>query len=976
MLRGRDRRNIGEVRHLGDYRDRVRLVGRESALAEIDSALKVLSAGLSGALALSGEPGIGKTRLLAELAARADARGYLVLEGRAAEFERNTPFAVFVDALDDYLAGVGPRALALLPAATVAHLAAVFPAVPAPIHEPVTVLQAERYRIHRAVRSLLDALGVTAPPLLLILDDLHWADEASAELFAHLLTHPPSRRVLIATAYRPSQLGDRARVALERGEVQAIDVTPLSRADAERLLGGAVRRDAMDALYAESGGNPFYLLELARQRRVPAAGSQRDGDIPPAVLAAINREIAELSAEARVLAQGGAVAGEPFLLDAAAIAASTTTDAALSVIDLLLTGGLVVHTDVPRRFRFRHPVVRRAVYESAGTGWRIGAHRRLAAALREHGASPVELAHHVAAAAEPGDTDAVDVLAAAGHALSPQAPAIAADRFAAALRLLPGDAHGRRLDLLVPLATSLGAAGQLHASRSAWVEALSLLPLDATAQRVKLTTFCGGVEHLLGMTAEAYTRLCDALRRLPDRTSPEAAALLVELAINAGLYRADFDDFLAYANEARSVARQVGAHAMEATALALLGMGEYHAGRYDQASSALDEAARLLDDVPDSELAGHLAAAFYVSRPEFFLDRYAAAVRHADRGLALARATGATQFLVPLLSARSAPLRNLGRLREASETAQEAVDAARLTGNDQALLTALIDRIWLVTANGDLPLALALGEEALAMAHRLPATPETSVAGWAMAEALLESGQPGRAAVLLLEPRGRAEIDSAILPGRCLAWQLLARAEVDRSRLDQAEQWIERIDAALPKLVGLSTPSCWGKRARAHLLLARGDYDGAARAALAAAEAADRVSYRVEASRGRLLAGRALGKTPERERAIGLLEQARAEFQEYGARRYHDQAVQELRRLGKRIGRGGRRAAGDEGLEALSEREQEIAALVTEGRTNKEIGDTLLISTRTVERHLSHIFGKLGVSSRAQLGSVVERALR
>ncbi len=91
------------------------LVGRESALAEIGSALKTLSAGRSVALALSGEPGIGKTRLLAELAARADARSYLVLEGRAAEFERNTPFAVFVDALDDYLAGVGPRALALLP---------------------------------------------------------------------------------------------------------------------------------------------------------------------------------------------------------------------------------------------------------------------------------------------------------------------------------------------------------------------------------------------------------------------------------------------------------------------------------------------------------------------------------------------------------------------------------------------------------------------------------------------------------------------------------------------------------------------------------------------------------------------------------------------------------------------------------------------------------------------------------------------
>jgi AAA ATPase domain len=463
------------------------LVGREAALAEIDSALKTLPSGGSVVLCLSGEPGIGKTRLLAELSVRANARGFLVLDGRAAEFERDTPFAAFVDALDDYLAEAGPRVLGLLPPTTVAHLATVFPAVTAPAHEPVTVLQAERYRIHRALRSLLDALAVSAP-LVLILNDLHWVDSASAEMFAHLLTYPPSRHVLIATGYRPAQLGDSVRAALQRGEAEgrlhAIGVTPLSRTEAEQLVGDSVRPEAMDALYAESGGNPFYLLELAREGRVLPASGRPDGDVPAAVLAAIHREIAALPFDARLLAQGGAVAGEPFDLDAAAIATGLDSEVNLSAVDLLLAGGLLVPTDVPRRSGFRHPVVRRAVYESAGPGWRIGAHRRLAAALRDKGAFPVELAHHVAAAVEPGDTEAIDLLTEAGHALSVHAPAIAADRFAVALRLVPhDDPNQRRLKLLVPLATSLGAAGRLHESRSKLEEALIRKIKPGTGER-------------------------------------------------------------------------------------------------------------------------------------------------------------------------------------------------------------------------------------------------------------------------------------------------------------------------------------------------------------------------------------------------------------------------------------------------------------------------------------------------------------
>jgi DNA-binding CsgD family transcriptional regulator len=185
---------------------------------------------------------------------------------------------------------------------------------------------------------------------------------------------------------------------------------------------------------------------------------------------------------------------------------------------------------------------------------------------------------------------------------------------------------------------------------------------------------------------------------------------------------------------------------------------------------------------------------------------------------------------------------------------------------------------------------------------------------------------------------------------------------------------IARLDRLLPTLDPLGLPRAQAEYARGLVLLAAGDPTRAATAALAAGEVFDRIHARVHAGMARVLAARALVRAGDRDSAITLLAQARAEFAEYGARRSHDEAVQELRRLGVRVGRGGRRARGNNGLDVLSERERAIAELVADGRTNKEIGAQLLISTRTVERHLSHIFGKLGITSRAQLGATIERA--
>ncbi len=159
------------------------------------------------------------------------------------------------------------------------------------------------------------------------------------------------------------------------------------------------------------------------------------------------------------------------------------------------------------------------------------------------------------------------------------------------------------------------------------------------------------------------------------------------------------------------------------------------------------------------------------------------------------------------------------------------------------------------------------------------------------------------------------------------------------------------------------------------MLLADGREAEAAEAAAAAAGLAAGACAQLEEARCRLVQGRALA-AGERRLAVKALEAACALAQTCGAERVHAEAVRELRRLGRRVGRGGTRGAGDQGLEALSGREREIADLVTQGLTNREIGARLFVSEKTVEAHLSRVFGKLGVRKRSEVAALVAGATR
>jgi predicted ATPase len=408
-----------------------RLVGRADEVSLLDQALDGLDRGRPGTVELAGEPGIGKTRLLRELAARAEQRGHLVLFGSASELERDLPFAVFVDALDEYLESLGPKQLSTLDDDVQAELAHVLPSLSALAGGRAVSLQHERYRSHRAVRALLDHLAHTRP-LVLVLDDFHWADSASVELLGALLRRPPAAAVLTAVALRPRQTPERLSTALERAHretaLNRFELGALTPDEARELLGERVDAARAAVVYQECGGNPFYLERLARSferadgntlaREISLTGI----DVPPAIAASLIEELGLLSDRGRLVLEGAAVAGDPFEPELAAAAAAASEAAAMNAINELLQVDLIRTTDVPRRFRFRHPLVRRAVYEATRGGWRLGAHERCAEALARRGATAAARAHHVERSARQGDAAAVAILREAGETAARLAP--------------------------------------------------------------------------------------------------------------------------------------------------------------------------------------------------------------------------------------------------------------------------------------------------------------------------------------------------------------------------------------------------------------------------------------------------------------------------------------------------------------------------------------------------------------------------
>jgi DNA-binding NarL/FixJ family response regulator len=958
------------------------VVGRAGELALLDRVLGDLDRGRPGAVELVGEPGVGKTRLIRELIARAEQRGHLVLSGSASELEQNLPFSVFVNAVDEYVESLELTRLRTLDDDVQAELARVFPSLSALAGAQTVAAQHERYRSHRAVRELLHRLA-ERKPLVLVLDDFHWADSASVELLSALLRRPPAAAVLITLATRPHQVSHALAGALQHAHreeaLTRITLGALSLAQARELLGEGFDATQASVLYEDSGGNPFYLEQLARALK-PAAGATSDVadlslavGIPSAVAAALTEELSMVSDDARLVLEGAAVAGDPFEPELAAAASGTLETSALDAIDELLRLDLVRATTVPRRFRFRHPLVRRAVYEATPAAWRLGAHARCAEALETRGVAAAGRAHHIERSARQGDGAAVGVLREAGEEAARLAPGTAAHWFAAALRLLPEAASAQeRVELLLAHAEATAAAGRFADSHETLLLGLASVPQESIELGARLATACARLEHRLGQYEQAHARLVKALGGLSEPSSAQAVDLMIELALNE-FYRSHYTAVKAWAERAVSGAQLLGDPPVRAAALAVSALADTTTGAVDRARAHHADAAALVDSLSDEVLSRRLDAAAWLAAAELYLDLYAEADRHAGRALRLARASGQGELFLVLYQILGRVWCVRGKLAEASDLLDGAIEAARLSRNTQALAGHLFNRSVVAVAAGDLVLAVTSAQESVNLVRDLD---EGFVAAWAavrLAGTLLATGQPAEAVDLIVGSAGGEEL--ILLPGGWKAYglELLTRSLLELGRRDQAERAATHAEVNAAR-VQLPLAAAWAQRAVAAVALYDGNPVGAAALALASAAAADQAQAPIEAALSRTLAGRALAQAGHRDSAIAELQRAATDLDACGARRYRDEAERELGTLGHRIHRRTRPGNSDVvGIDSLTERELQVARLVVDRKTNAQIAAELFLSVKTVETHLRHIFLKMEVPSRVALARAIQR---
>ncbi len=635
-------------------------------------------------------------------------------------------------------------------------------------------------------------------------------------------------------------------------------------------------------------------------------------------------------------------------------------------LDELLAADLIRPTESARYFRFRHPIVRRAVYDSTPGAWQLGAHARTAIALAGLHQPASAYAHHVERSAKLGDEAAIAVLVAGAHEVAPHAPLTAGNWLIAALRLLAPDADdGRRLDLLQEATTALASAGVYAASIGALEEALALVPKDDPVARADLIVKIANAKRRTGGPLESRELLVRTLESL-ESENPAVAPLLVEIAFN-DYWRGEFA-------QARTLARAVMAGRTDPltafVAAMLSSLSNCSEGRVAEALVDLDEAQRALALLSDDRLVESIDLIQGIASAALRLERIDDTLALLERGFVVARAAGQGAMIPGWLAFEAFAHLMHGHVAEALRVAETAIDAALLSGSAWHTAYAFEADSMAAYWAGDNERALASVQEALVFAERISATLPHTRARLQLAGAWYAAGDTQRAAAELTaldaEPT-RLVFDLHAGHG----WDLAVRAQLalgDRAAaLDLSTRALERADAT-PLLQQQASARC----SRASVLLADDD----AAAALAVIDAAAGIVAPVDNPFLRADPG-AARRVPRRRR--------RAVPGDRRTRSGRDRAVRV--RVVPRVRRRRARAPPPRpprhpshpaaergtGLAALSPREREVADQVASGKTNRTVAETLFLSEKTVETHLARIYDKLGVRSRTALATIVAR---
>ena len=394
------------------------LVGRDDQLAALDGVLAGARGGRGRVALVAGEPGIGKTRLAEEAARRGAAAGMQVAWGRCHEGDGAPAFWPWAQVVRQLAAELAPGQLAAMLGPSAARLGQLMPELAEPAEpagpRPVADLGAARFQLNQAVAGLLRRAAETRP-LLVVVDDLHWADVPSLSLLAFLAGELNDARLVVVGTYRDVEalpgrpLADTLGALAREPVVERIPLGGLDRAGVARLIGrtigGRPAEPLVQAVADRCGGNPFFITELLRllqserQLDAPDAAAAARRDIPVGVRDVLRARLARLPAQTSTVLMVAAVAGRGFDLDLVEAVTGLEDEAALDAAEAAVLAGLILEDDrAAGRYRFAHALVRETIYEDISRARRARLHARVVDALvAVRGPEPgpaAELAYH------------------------------------------------------------------------------------------------------------------------------------------------------------------------------------------------------------------------------------------------------------------------------------------------------------------------------------------------------------------------------------------------------------------------------------------------------------------------------------------------------------------------------------------------------------------------------------------------------
>ena len=974
------------------------LIGRKDYLEFMISILVEAGAGRSQTIFLSGEAGWGKSRLVNEFKATAVGQGWRCVQGNCFESERSLPFAPVSQIIHN--AGLEQIPEQLAPFFSAAAGAAVY----------------DKHQLFFALTAFLADLTATQP-LLFIVEDLHWCDDASLELLLSLSRRLHAQSILFLVTFRNNEIHASlahylSQMERERRAVE-IRLAPLTRSDASLMVQSIfnqsrpARTEFMDVLYPLTEGNPFYIEETLKSMQMAGelqisedgiwlAGALHDLHIPRSVQAAVQQRSAQLSAEARGLLTLAAVAGRRFDFDLLHRLTGFDEPTLLQHFKELVAAQLIVE-ELADRFAFRHALTREAVYVTLLARERRNLHCRIAETLEEFSADNdqhlSDLAYHFYLG-QNWDKALVYARQAGERAQAVYASAAAVEHFTRALEAadhLSGDLCGwlhlkrgqayltlnRFESAQKDLQQALDFAREQGASRAEWEALLALGDLWATRDYAPAGNY--------------FQQALMLVRTLDD---PAALGFTLNHLGNWRMNQERPYDALRDHLEALSIFQSLSDLRGTAQTLDFLGVTSFNCGDVVQSRKYYQQALPLLQQVGDRRGLMHTLSGMALS-VDFDLEvddsQMDEAVAWGKHGLQVSREIVWRSGEALTLICLGLAYRQQGDYGETLVHFEQALDAAAeieqyswMADARRALGTFYLDLLDFAEARRHL-------DDALTIARQLNSSIWIRQSIAALVSVTIEQGEfePAKA---LLEGVWQAETPMQGLQNRYL-WAARIELALAMGEFRPALAWVDGLIAATKNLEpvtsaenagsaqgGKVVPRLW--QLRGEILAALGRYPEAEQdfiSALAAASAQGRKGRQWRLHRNlaqvRIAQKNFTAARQSLDAARQLIAELAATLEEnFPARAEHFslQAIASLPVLPEPSLKQQQKHQ----FGGLTSREREIANLVARGKTNREIAEALFISERTAERHIANIMKKLDFNTRVQIAAwAIEKGL-